>query len=81
MIFTFPASGDSITKVKMVNCIFRDQAKNQNFSIFHTHILEIFVDVILVRAVTTKSFAIYFTICWIIFISNNVPKNPEGLRF
>ena len=32
--FNFPASGDSITKVKMVNCIFRDQVKKQNFSTF-----------------------------------------------
>ena len=53
----------------MVNCIFGDQVKKQNFSTFH--ILEIFADVILVRAETIKSFAIYFTICWIIFISNN----------
>ena len=71
MIFTFPASGDSITKVEMVNCIFRDQVKKQNFSTFHMRILEIFADVILVRAETIKTFAIFFTIRWIIFISNN----------
>ena len=34
IIFTFPASGDSITKVKMVICIFRDQVKKQNFQLF-----------------------------------------------
>ena len=71
LIFTFPESGDSITKVKMVNCIFSDQVKKQNFSTFHMRILGIFADVILVRAETIKSFAIYFTICWIIVVSNN----------
>ena len=69
---------DSITKVKMVNCIFRDQVKKQNFWTFHMGILEIFADVILIRAETIKSFAIYFTICWTIFTSNNVPKTNWG---
>ena len=55
----------------MVNCIFRDQVKKQNFLTFHMRVLETFADVILVRAETIKSFAIYFTICWIIFVSNN----------
>ncbi len=60
--------------MKMVNCIFRDQVKKQNFSTFHMRILEIFADAILIRAETIKSFAIYFTICWTIFTGNNVPK-------
>ena len=64
--------------MKKVNCIFRDQVKKQNFSTFHMRTLENFADVILVRAETIKSFAIYFTICWIIFTSNNVPKTNSG---
>ena len=52
--FTFPASGDSITKVKMVNLIFRDQVNKQNLSTFYMRILGIFADVILVRAETIK---------------------------
>ena len=42
-----------------------------DFSTFDMRTPEIFADVILVRAETIKSFAIYFTVCWIIFISNN----------
>ena len=60
--------------MKLVNCIFRDQVKKQNVSTFHMGILEIFADVILIRAETIKSFAIYVAKCWIIFTSNNVPK-------
>ena len=69
------------SKWRLDNKSFRDQVKKQNFSTFHMGILEIFADVVLIRAETIKSFAIYSTICWIIFTSNNVPKVTEKLPF
>ena len=43
------------SKWRLDNKSFRDQVKKQNFSTFHMGILEIFADVVLIRAETIKS--------------------------
>ena len=82
------------TKVKIINCIFGDQDRKQNFLTFHLRILEIyglfssshhltprFANAILVRSKTKIACNLPYIYVWLFLLVTKFQITTEELRF